>query len=85
MENSSINRDENGQERVEKPSIISVFVFYYEKREQERNNKKRKQKRDIHVTKMGRNWKLYCNALLFNHHSPHMNITLYTILCKLFF
>ena len=84
MENSSINRDENGQERVEKPSIISVFVFYYEKREQERNNRKRKQKRDIHVTKMGRNWKLYCNALLFNHHSPCMIITLRTLLRKLF-
>jgi hypothetical protein len=74
--------DGNGREN---PSIIYVSVFYYGKRERERNSQVREQKRDITVTKTGGNRKIYRNALLFNHHSFCMNITQDTPLCKLFF
>ena len=74
--------DGNGQEN---PSIISVSVFYYGKRERERNSRVHERKQDITVTEIGGNWKIYRNALLFNHHSLSMNITLDTPLHNLFF
>ena len=74
--------DENEREN---PSTVFISVFYYGKREQEQNNREQERKRDIPVTEMGRNQKIYRKALLFNLHSPYMNITLHTSLCKLFF
>ena len=74
--------DGNGRENL---STISVSVFYDGKRERERNSRVRERKRDITVTEMGGNRKIYRNALLFNHHSFCMNITLDTLLHKLFF
>ena len=73
--------DENEREN---PSTISVSIFYYGKRERERNSRVRERKRDITVTEMGGNRKIYQNALLFNHHSLPMNITLDIALHKLF-
>ena len=72
----------NGQEN---PSAASLHVFYNGKRERERNSWERKWKRNMQVTETDGNRKIYRNALLFNHHSPCMNITLYTLLRKLFF
>ena len=69
----------------EDPSTISVSVFYYGKRERERNSWVRERKRDITVTETDGNRKIYRNALVFNHHSFCMNITLDTPLHKLFF
>ena len=73
-------------------SIIFVSIFYYEKQERERNSQIRErnsqiweQKQDITDTETGGNRKIYQNALLFNHHSLCMNITLDTPLHKLFF
>ena len=77
-----IKTDWNGRENS---STISVSVFYYGKRERERNSQVRERKRDITVTKTGGNRKIYRNALLFNHHSFCMNITQDTSLHKLFF
>jgi len=74
--------DENEREN---PSTISVSIFYYGKRKRERNNRVRERKRDITVTEMGGNRNIYRNALLLNHHSLSMNITLDTPLHKLFF
>ena len=74
--------DENGRET---PSTISISIFCYEKQEREQNNREQERRRDIRVTEMGGNRKIYRNALLFNHHSPCMNITLYTLLRKLCF
>ena len=72
----------NGRENS---STISVSVFYYGKWERERNNRIRERKRNIIVTEMGGNRKIYWNALLFKHHSLCMNITQDTLLHKLFF
>ena len=66
-------------------STISVSIFYYGKRERKRNSRVRERKRDITVTETGGNPKIYQKALLFNHHSLCMNITLNTPLHKLFF
>ena len=77
-----IKTDWNGRENS---STISVFVFYYGKRERERNSRVREWKWDITVMETGGNRKIYLNALLFNHHSLYMNITLDTPLPKLFF
>ena len=74
--------DGNGRENL---STIFVSVFYYRKRERERNSRVREWKQDIMVTETGGNQKIYRNALLFNHHSLFMNITLDTPLHKLFF
>ena len=74
----------NGNGR-ENPATISVSIFYYGKRERERNSWVREQKRDITVTETDGNRKIYRNALVFNHHSFCMNITLDTPLHKLFF
>ena len=71
--------------RRENPAIIPVSVFYYGKRERERNSRVHERKQDITVTEIGGNWKIYRNALLFNHHSLSMNITLDTPLHNLFF
>jgi hypothetical protein len=68
----------------ENPSTISVSIFYYRKREWERKSQERERKRDMRVTKMGGNQNINRNALLFNHRSPRMNITLHTLLLKLF-
>jgi len=78
-------RDENGRNGWENLSTVSVSVFYYGKREPEQNRREQERKRDIQVTEMGGNRKVYRNALLFNHHSAWINITLYTLLRKLFF
>ena len=74
--------DENGRET---PSTISISIFCYEKQEREQNNREQERRRDRRVTETGENRKIYRNALLFNHHSPCMNITLYTLLRKLCF
>ena len=74
--------DGNGWENH---STISVSVFYIGKREWERNNRVRERKRDITDKETGGNRKIYRNALLFNHHSFYMNITLDTPIPKLFF
>jgi len=80
-----IGRDENGWERAEKSLNHFHFRFYYGKWERERNSRVRERKQDITVTEMGGNRNIYRNALLFNHHSLSMNITLDTPLHKLFF
>ena len=54
-------------------------------RERERNNRERKRKRDMLITETCGNRKIYRKALIFNLHSPYMNITLHTHLCKQFF
>ena len=77
--------DENGRNRQENLLNIFVFIFYYGKREQERNSQVRERKRDITVTETGGNRKIYRNALLLNHHSFCVNITLDTPIHKLFF
>ena len=74
--------DGNGQENY---STISVSIFYYGKRERKRNSRVREQKREITVTETGGNRKIYQKALLLNHHSLCMNITLNTPLHKLLF
>jgi len=66
------------------PQPFPFFIFYYGKRERERNSRVGKRKRDITVMETGGNRKIYWNALLFNHHSLCMNITLDTPLHKLF-
>ena len=71
--------------RRENPSTISVSVFYYGKRERERDSQVREQKQDITVTETGGNRKIYRNVLLFKNHSFCMNITQDTPLHKLFF
>jgi len=72
--------DGNGREN---PSTVSVF--YYGKRERVRNSWVRERKRNITVTETDGNRKIYRNALLFNHLSFCMNITLDTPIHKLFF
>jgi len=71
--------------KKENPSSISVSIFYYRKQEREWNCWVRERKRDITVTETGGNRKIYRNALLINHHSLCMNVTLDTPLHKLFF
>ena len=75
-------KDRNGRENL---STIFISVFYYRKRQREQNSRVRERKQDITVTETGGNRKIYRNALLFNHHSLFMNITLDTPLHKLFF
>ena len=77
-------RDKDGQE-WKKLSIISVSIYYYGKAERKRNNWKWERKWDISVTEMGGNRKIYRKVLLFNFHSPCMNITLKTFLRSYFF
>ena len=81
---SNIGMKTDGNGRMNS-STISVSIFYYGKRERERNSRVREWKRDITDTETGGNRKIYRNALLFNHHSFCMNITLDTPLHKLFF
>jgi hypothetical protein len=64
--------DGNGQQN---PSTISVPIFYYGKREWERNSQERERNEIYGLRK---------RVLLLNHRSPLMNITLHTILRKLF-
>ena len=78
-------RDENGQERAGKPLNYFRFRFLLWKTGAGANSRVRERKRDITVMETGRNWKIYRNVLLFNHHSFCINITLDTPLHKLFF
>jgi len=77
-----MTRDENGREWVEKP--LNHFRFYILLRETGLRAEKEYTSYG-NRQEMDGNWKLYQNALLFNRHSPCMNITLHTLLCKLFF
>ena len=76
-------RDENQPELEQTGTghLSTVSVFYSGNWERERNS----WKWDIRVIETDENQKIYRNILLFNYHSTCMNITLYTLLRKLFF